>query len=97
MTGRTSGEYSKDEPTLRWQMEYVIKTVESINKDLTTLKVSDGVMEERVRNIAERAARDVADAEKNKQRTISIWTLIFSILGSAVASYFVSLLLQSHK
>jgi hypothetical protein len=29
MTGRTSGEYSKDEPTLRWQMEYVIKTVES--------------------------------------------------------------------
>jgi hypothetical protein len=54
-------------------------------------------MEERVRNIAERAARDVADAEKNKQRTISIWTLIFSILGSAVASYFVSLLLQSHK
>ena len=78
-----SGEYSRDEPTLRWQMEYVIKTLEGINKDLTTLKVSDGVMEERVKTLA-------ANAVDSRSRGWAVATIIISILLSAAASYIVS-------
>jgi hypothetical protein len=47
MTGRTSGEFPTDDPSLRWQMNDVIATLKGINSDLTSLKISDAVMEEK--------------------------------------------------
>jgi hypothetical protein len=83
MPGRSSGEFERDEPTLRWQMEYVIKTLEGINKDLTVLKISDGVMEERVKTLA-------ANAVDSRSKGWTILTIVISIVLSAVVSYMMS-------